>query len=508
MTNAVKIQLDVPREILEITETLQNKACLPDRQGFLAYLVGGCVRDSLIGREPKDWDITTNARPEEIIPLFPKTVYENVFGTVTVVSEDVPREALAKWGEGLRNVEITPFRTEANYSDRRHPDEIKFSDKLEDDLSRRDFTINALAYDPEARELIDLYGGIKDIKDHVIRTVGEADIRFTEDALRMLRAIRLASELRFTCNREVLDSILRNNALIKEISTERVRDEIVKIINSPDPMNGLILSHQTGLLRHILPELEAGIGIEQKGEHIYDVWDHTIRALQHAADKGYPLHVKLAALFHDIGKPKTRRKGLKGKEYTFYGHEVVGERMVITIMARLKFPNKLADLVVNMVRNHMFFADPDKITLSAVRRVIVNVGPDHIWDLMNLRICDRIGMGRPKEEPYRLRKYESMIEEALRAPTSVGMLKIDGKRVMEVTHETPGPKIGYILNALLEEALENPDINNEDFLVKRVGELVKLSEKELKELAERGKGKKEEVEQEELKKIRAKYRVS
>ncbi|MFA6476379.1 MAG: HD domain-containing protein [Candidatus Paceibacterota bacterium] len=493
MTNAVKIQLNVPREILEITKTLQNK-------GFLAYLVGGCVRDSLIGREPKDWDITTNAKPEEIIPLFTKTIYENKFGTVTVVNEDTENEK-------LRNVEITPFRTEANYSDRRHPDEVKFSDKLEDDLSRRDFTINALAYDPEAGELIDLYGGIKDIDAHLIRTVGEADIRFSEDALRMLRAIRLASELRFTCNKELLDSISKNNALIKEISAERIRDELVKVIDSPEPMAGLTICHQVGLLHHILPEIEAGIGVEQKGEHIYDVWDHTIRALQHAADKGYPLHVKLAALFHDIGKPKTRRKGLKGKEYTFYGHEVVGERMVITIMARLKFPNKLADLVVNMVRNHMFFADPDKITLSAVRRVIVNVGPEHIWDLMNLRICDRIGMGRPKEEPYRLRKYESMIEEALRAPTSVGMLKIDGKQVMAVTHETPGPKIGYILNALLEEALENPDINNEEFLVKRVKELVKLSEIELKELAEKGKDKKEEVEQEELKKIRAKYRV-
>jgi poly(A) polymerase/tRNA nucleotidyltransferase (CCA-adding enzyme) len=217
--------------------------------------------------------------------------------------------------------------------------------------------------------------------------------------------------------------------------------------------------------------------------------------------------VKLAALLHDIGKPKTRRKGLKGKEYTFYGHEVVGERIVINIMARLKFPNKLADLVVSMVRNHMFFADPEKITLSAVRRVIANVGPEHIWDLMNLRICDRIGMGRPKEEPYRLRKYESMIEEALRAPTSVGMLKIDGKQVMAVTHETPGPKIGYILNALLEEALENPDINNKEYLEKRVVELAKLDEKSLLELAQKGKDKKKEVEQGELKKIRAKYRV-
>jgi poly(A) polymerase/tRNA nucleotidyltransferase (CCA-adding enzyme) len=499
MTDSVKIQLNVPREILDITETLQ-------KGGFLAYLVGGCVRDSLIGRQPKDWDIATNATPEEIIPLFPKTVYENKFGTVTVVNA-VPREALAKWGKCLENVEVTPFRTEADYSDRRHPDKIKFSDKLEDDLSRRDFTINALAYSPADNELIDLYGGIRDIKDKVIRTVGEADKRFSEDALRLLRAIRLACELGFTCNKEVLTSISRNAHLLKEISVERIRDEFVKMIDSPEPMNGLILSHQTGILQYIMPELEKGIGMEQKGEHIYDIWEHTLRAVQHSAEKNYPLHVKLAALFHDIGKTKTRRAGLKNKEYTFYGHEVVGERMTVQIMSRLKFSNKEVELVQKMVRNHMFFADPDQITLSAVRRVIVNVGPEYIWDLMNLRICDRIGMGRPKEEPYRLRKYESMIEEALRAPTSVGMLKIDGKRVMEVTRETPGPKIGHILNALLEEALENPDINTEEFLVKRAVELAKLSEKELITLAEKGKDKKEEVEQAELKKIRDKYRV-
>ncbi len=496
MTNSVKLKLDVPREIIEIVETLQNK-------GFLTYLVGGCVRDSLIGQSPKDWDITTNATPEEIIPLFPKTVYENKFGTVTVVNKNLPSEV----GAELGNIEVTPFRTEVNYSDRRHPDQIKFSDKIEDDLARRDFTINALAYNPTDDELIDLYGGIRDIKDKTIKTVGEADKRFSEDALRMIRAIRLACELGFTCNNEVLDGISRNSSLLKEISIERIRDEFVKIIDSPEPMNGLILSHKTGILQYIIPELEGGIGLEQKGEHVYDIWEHTLRSVQHGADKNYPLHVKLAALFHDIGKIKTRRVGLKGKEYTFYGHEVVGERIAVKIMSRLKFSNKEIELIQKMVRNHMFFADPEKITLSAVRRIIVNVGPDNIWDLMNLRICDRIGMGRPKEEPYRLRKYESMIEEALRAPTSVGMLKIDGKRIMEVTRETPGPKIGYILNALLEEALENPDINNEGFLVKRVGGLAKLSENELKKLADKGKDKKEEVEQEELKKIRDKYRV-
>jgi len=254
--------------------------------------------------------------------------------------------------------------------------------------------------------------------------------------------------------------------------------------------------------------LEKGIGMEQGGDHIYDVWEHTLLSVQHSADKGWPLHVRLAALLHDIGKTKTRRPGQKGQKiWTFYGHEVVSERMTKEIMQRLKFPVKLIETVLKLARNHMFFADPDKITLSAVRRIVAKVGPDLIWDLMNLRICDRVGMGRPKEEPYRLRKYESMIEEALRAPTSVGMLKIDGLRLMEVTHETPGPKVGMILNALMEEVLDKPELNTEKYLEKRALEMAQMPEKELKKLAEKGKERKEEVEKQELKKIRGKYRV-
>lgn len=493
MNQSVKLKLNIPEEIQTITKTLQNK-------GFLAYLVGGCVRDTLIDREPKDWDITTNAKPEQIIELFPKTVYENIFGTVTVIDEQQEKYS-------LRNVEITPFRLEFGYSDKRHPDEIKFSSKLEDDLSRRDFTINALAYNPNEEELIDLYGGIKDINNHIIKAVGDTNERFREDALRMLRAIRFACELRFMCNADIIEAIQKQNYLIKAISAERIRDELLKIIDSPEPLIGFELLHQTGLLKQILPELELGIGMEQGGEHIYDVWEHTLRALQHSADKGYPLHVKLASLLHDIGKTKTRRIGGAKKTYTFYGHEVVGEKMAKNILTRLKVPNKLSDLVLKLVRNHMFLADPDKITLSAVRRIIVNIGRENIWDLMNLRICDRIGMGRPKEEPYRLRKYESMIEEALRSPTSVAMLKISGKEIMDVTHEKPGPKIGFTLNALLEEVLENPGLNNENYLKERARELIKMNENELKSLAEKGKKLKEEVELEEIKKIRGKYKV-
>lgn len=487
------VDLEIPNVIRETLKTLENK-------GYLAYLVGGSVRDLLLHVEPKDWDITTDAIPEEIASLFPKTVYENSFGTVTVINES--EENLA-----LRNIEVTPFRLEAKYSDKRHPDEVKFSKNIEDDLKRRDFTVNALAYDLKG-QLIDLFGGISDLKDKVIRTVGSSDERFTEDALRLLRAIRFACQLGFTINTEATESIRKNADLIREISIERIREEFVKIIMSSRPSEGISLAHKLGLLKHFLPELEDMIGIEQGGEHIYDVWIHTLTALDHTASNNWPLETRLAVLFHDIGKPKSRRPSQGGpKKWTFYGHEVISDRLVISIMKRLKFPNKTIEIVSKLVRNHMFFSDPDKVTLSAVRRIISKVGADHIWDLMNVRMSDRVGMGRSAEEPRRLRGYEAMIEEALSQPTSVAMLKIDGNTLKNVLHETPGPRFGWILHALLEEVLEKPELNTEDYLVSRATELAKLGESELKTLGEEGREKKEEVEENKIKDIKRKHRV-
>lgn len=489
-------KFDIPNEVRIVTETLE-------KAGFEAYLVGGCVRDILMNREPKDWDVTTNAEPEDIIKLYPKTVYENKFGTVAVINEGSEQVS-------LRQIEVTPYRIEAKYSDNRHPDSVSFSKNLEDDLKRRDFTINAIAYSPSKGQIVDLFAGLKDIKDKTIRTVGKPDERFKEDALRLIRAIRFSAQLGFAVSQETLEAIIKDAKILKHISEERIRDEFSKIIMTSEPMPGIIMLEKTGLLDYIVPELKEGIKIEQKGEHIYDVWEHLLRALQHAADKGWPLFVRLAALFHDVGKPKTRRwdraKG-KGGKYTFYGHEVVGARMTQKMMERLKFPNKITDNVVKLVRYHMFFSDPEQITLSAVRRLVKNVGPDLVWDLMKVRICDRIGMGKPKEEPYRLRKYESMIEEASRSPVSVGMLKIDGGKIMEITKEAPGPKIGLILHALLEEVLEDPNLNTEEYMEKKSLELIKLPIKDLKKLGEAGKEAKEEVEQAELKDIRQKYGV-
>ncbi len=484
----------IPKEIVDVLKTLE-------KGGFEAYLVGGCVRDLIMNRIPKDWDITTNAQPEEIMKLFPKTVYENNFGTVAIVNEETTDEK-------LKIVEITPYRLEAKYSDFRHPDEVKFSSKLEDDLKRRDFTVNAMAMDLTSN-IKDIYKGQEDIKDMSLRTVGDAGERFKEDALRMIRGVRFAVELNFTVSHETMEGIMKNSGLIAKISAERIRDEFIKIMMSPSPAVGVVLLNKLGLLKHIIPELEEGIGIEQKGEHIYDVWEHLLHALSHAAEKNWPLEIRLAALFHDVGKPKTRRAapGKGKKEYTFYGHEVVGARMTEKVLERLKFSKKTIEIVVKLVRYHMFFSDPDQITLSAVRRLVKNVGPELVWDLMNVRICDRVGMGRPKEEPYRLRKYESMIEEAMRAPVSVGMLKMDGNKIMEITGEKAGPRLGWTLHALLEEALEDPNINTEEYLEKRVQELAKLSDKDLRALGEAGKEAKDETEQEELVQIRKRYGV-
>jgi len=486
------IAYPVPKEVSHVTETLRNA-------GFEAYLVGGCVRDILQGIKPKDWDATTNAKPEEIQALFEETFYENDYGTVGIVTETED--------ETLKVVEVTPYRTEGAYTDKRRPDSVSFHAKLEDDLKRRDFTINAIAYDESKGHLTDMFDGINDIKDKVIRTVGEPRERFNEDALRVLRAVRLATDLGFMIETETQNAIIEKAPDLQHISMERIRDEFTKMIMTKNPMIGVIMCQKLGLLKYIAPDIERGIEIEQNGAHIYTVWEHNLRALQHSADREWPLHVRLGALFHDVSKPETRRWSEENKDWTFYGHDVVGGRVSRKALERLKYPKKIVDVVSSLVRYHLFFSDIEKITLSAVRRIVRNVGPDNVWDLMKVRACDRIGMGRPKETPYRLRKYESMIDEAMRAPVSVGMLKIDGQKIMEVTRETPGPKLGFILHALLEEVLDDPERNTEAFLVKRTLELAKLPIDELKKLGEEGKEKKEETEEAELAVIRKKHGV-
>jgi poly(A) polymerase/tRNA nucleotidyltransferase (CCA-adding enzyme) len=487
----------IPEEIAGIIETIE-------KAGFQAYLVGGCVRDLFLGRQPKDWDVTTNADPENIQKLFPKTVYENIYGTVIVINETITDDT-------LRNVEVTPYRLESGYTDRRHPDQVRFSKTIDEDLKRRDFTMNAVAVSlskGSIKDIIDLFSGFKDIKDKTIRTVGNPMDRFQEDALRMMRAIRLAVELDFVIENDTFAAIQSHNRLIKDISMERIRDEFTKIIMSPRPKKGIELLKEAGLLSHIVPELEAAVGVSQNQAHAFDVWEHLLRSVQHAADRNWDVETRLIALFHDISKPKTKDFSRETKQITFYGHEVVGSRETRKILERMKFSRVTIEKVVKLVRWHMFFSDTEQITLAAVRRMIVNVGRESIWDLMNVRACDRIGTGRPKENPYRLRKYQAMIEEALRDPISLAMLKIDGKKIIDVCKIKPGPKIGYILHALFNEVLDDPKKNTAAYLEKRAIELSALSDKELSKIGEVGKERKLEEDTKNIEEIRKKYHVS
>lgn len=492
-------QYEIPKEVLESLETLE-------KAGFNAYLVGGCVRDLFRKAihsepvEPKDWDITTNAAPEDIQKIFANTFYENDFGTVGVVTGS---ENLA-----LKTIEITPYRSEAKYSDKRHPDKVEWAKTLEEDLGRRDFTINAMAlrfHSGQAPKIIDLFDGQNDLKNKFIKAVGNPEERFNEDALRIMRAIRFSAELNFGIEAETEKALAKKKGLLEMISKERIRDELVKILSSEHPDKGLEKMRETGILRYVLPELEEGYGVTQNKHHIYTVWEHNIRALMHAIRKNWPLEIRLASLLHDIGKP--RAKAGEGPNSTFYSHEIIGAKMAARVLERLNFPKKFSEKVLKLVRWHLFFSDTAKITLSAVRRVIRNVGPENIWDLMKIRFTDRVGMGRPKEEPFRLRKYEAMVEQCLRDPISVSMLKINGNDIMKIANIGEGPKIGYIQHALLEQILDDPSLNTPEWLSENTKRLASLSDEELKKFGEAGKEKRAGLEESEIEKIMEKYRV-
>jgi putative nucleotidyltransferase with HDIG domain len=486
------VRSEIPTEVQFVADTLENA-------GFEAYLVGGCVRDLILEHIPHDWDITTNAHPTEIEGLFEETYINNEYGTVGVVtkSED-PR---------LKVVEVTPYRTESEYTNARHPDKVEFGVSLDEDLKRRDFTMNAIAYRLKDQKIVDNYNGEEDIAKKRIRAVGKAGERFAEDALRMMRAVRLAVRLGFTIEGDTMTAIAENAPNLSRISKERVRDEFIKILESKQPMQGIIFLEKLGLLTHIAPDLLRGIGIDQNQAHAFDVYEHLLRTMQHAADKDWGFDVRIAGLFHDVSKPETRRWSKEKNDWTFHGHEVVGAKVTKKALQDLKFPKETIDKVVKLVRWHMFFSDPAQISLSAVRRTIANVGPEHIWELLQLRRCDRIGTGRPKEQPFRLRKYTAMVEEALRDPISVKMLKIDGSRIMEITGEKPGPKLGNTLNALLEEVLDDPLKNTPEYMESRAIELMKLPDAELVKLGEAGRLKRETEEAAEIAELQKKHDV-
>ncbi len=487
------VRSEIPKEVQHIADTLEHR-------GFEAYLVGGCVRDLLIGKKPKDWDITTDAHPTEIESLFPDTYVNNDFGTVGIVNKETEDPTLTV-------VEVTPYRTESEYSDARRPDSVEFGVSLTEDLKRRDFTVNAIAYRLKDESIVDLFNGAEDIKEKRLRAVGEPTERFKEDALRMMRAVRLAVELGFVIDGDTMTAITENASNLGRISKERIRDEFTRVLESKQPMQGIIFFEKLGLLPFIAPDLLRGIGVEQNQAHAYDVYEHLLRTMQHAADKDWDFDIRLAGLFHDISKPETRRWSKEKNDWTFHGHEVVGAKVTKKALQDLKFPREKIDRIVTLIRWHMFFSDPDQITLSAVRRTIANVGKENIWDLLKLRRCDRIGTGRPKEQPFRLRKYTAMVEEALRDPISVKMLKIDGSRIMELTGEKPSKKLGDTLNALLEEVLDDPLKNTAEYMEKRALELMKLPESELAKLGDAGKIKREQEEAAEIAELHKKNKV-
>lgn len=489
------LHFKIPKEVIKIVELLK-------KAGFKAYIVGGCVRDLLLKTTPKDWDVATNAKPKEIQEIFPNSFYKNKFGTVTVKVPEAKKE-------NLKEIEVTTFRTEEKYSDKRHPDKVKFVEDIEEDLARRDFTINAMALDLhlpfspfnlKPYTLIDPFSGRKDLKRKLIRAVGDPEKRFSEDALRLLRAVRFATVLGkgWKIEKKTLKAIKKNAHWIMAISKERIRDELIKILESPQAYEGFMLLHKTGLLKYIIPELEKGVGVSQNKHHIYSVFKHCLLSLKYAAKYNFNLNVRLAALLHDIAKPETK-KG-EGPDATFYNHDVLGAKIATQILSRLRFPKKTIEKVATLIRYHMFYYDPKVVRESAVRRLIRKVGKENIKELIQLRICDRKGSGVPKARPYRLRHFEYVVSKVLRDPISVEMLEVDGYDVMRILKIKPGPRVGLILNALLSEVLDDPKKNKKEYLEKRIKELGKLSDEELKKFQKKVEEKKMEIELEEKRK--------
>src|SRR3989338_1496468 len=445
------------------------------------YLVGGGVRNILIGKTPVNCDLTTDATPEEIqkITREYEPYYENDFGTVGMKI-------------GQKVYEIPAYRSEKGYTDFRHPDQITWGKTLEEDVTRREFTISAVAMN--RHELIDLVDGLADFEDGVIRTVGDPEARFGEDALRMMRAIRLAATLSFRIEEKTLAAIQKKAPLLANISRERVRDELLKIIGSDYPADGARLLISTGLMEHIIPEVLPARGVDQTGHHTLDVLDHMLESLAGCPSRD-PL-VRLATFLHDIGKPATKRyhcvncgalikqSDLVGDHLrcpkcqteqtthaagTFYGHEVIGERMVAKIADDLRLSAKEKAKLTTLVRWHMFAYQPE-MTDAAIRRFIRRVGTENINDMINLRIGDRRG-GGSKTTSWRLMEFQKRIGEQLYEPMGGCDMAGNGQDVMEILNIKPGPKIGQVLNILFEEVLEDTSKKKREYLIGRIKEL-------------------------------------
>jgi len=506
--------MKIPKEVQFVIEKLRS-------HGFEAYIVGGCVRDLLRGVEPQDWDIATNAKPKEIGKIFLKSFADNKFGTVTVLTDSQdPR---------LKEIEITPYRIDEKYTDKRHPEKIRWAKTIEEDLARRDFTVNAMALEisnlkspayqrlerrrvagRQISNLIDPFNGQKDLKNKIIRAVRDPEERFGEDALRMMRAVRFAVTLEpfqiWQIEEKTAQAIKKNAHLLEFISKERIREELMKMIMSPNGARGIEILRRLGLLKYIIPELEEGFGVWQNKHHIYQIYQHLLLSLNYACQKNFSKHVRLAALFHDIGKPRCKRG--EGPNATFYNHEILGAKMTCQILNRLKFPKKDIEKIAKLVRYHLFYYNVGEVGESSVRRLLRKVGPEDIEELLQVRMADRIGSGVPKAEPYKLRHLRYMLEKVSRDPVSVKMLKVDGKDVMRILGVPPGPKVGQVLSYLLGQVLSDPKKNQKQILEKEIVKLSKLSDRELANLAKKAKQEIEKIEQKRDEMTKKKYWIT
>ena len=416
--------------------------------GHKIYLVGGTVRGLIMDHQINDWDFTTDATPQEIMKTFPHSFYNNQFGTVGIPM---------KHGEENLVFEVTTHRKESEYTNARHPDKIEWSKDLNEDLARRDFTINAIAYDGET--LFDPYDGQKDIKDRIIRAVGDPDKRLKEDALRLMRAIRQAAQLGFLIEKNTKDSIQKNSHLITSISWERIRDEFFKILSSNNPAEGILFLRSAHILKSILPEVEASFAVDQKSpqrHHMYDVGTHLVESLRHCPSE--KVITRFATLIHDIGKVETYQKDEKTQIITFYNHEVVGEKQAEQIANRFKLSKDEKKQLALLVRHHQFTVSEDQSD-KALRRFIRQIGVENIDEMIALRTGDRLGSGA-KETSWRTELFKKRLTEVQNVPFTVHDLNVTGEDVMKELRIKPGPQVGKVMKQLFE-MIDDEKLKNE-----------------------------------------------
>ena len=444
----------VPTDVQSICRALRDR-------GHRAWIVGGCVRDVIMGREVSDWDVCTDAKPEQILATFPRAIPTGIkHGTLTVVKNKV-------------HYEVTTLRGEGTYSDGRRPDEVHFVDDITEDLLRRDFTVNAMAVDSATFMLVDPWGGQRDLEAKILRAVGDARARFSEDGLRVLRAARFCAQLEFALDPATASAIPETLETYRKVSLERVRDEWVKAMKAKQPSRAFDVMREGGILQITCPELLEGAGCEQNRHHVYDVWGHAMACMD-ACAAGDPI-LRIAALFHDVGKPRSRAWSDKTEDYTFYGHERIGAEMVEPICTRLRFSNDERVRITELVRQHMWHYDGWQD--ATVRRWIRRVGLERIEDLYRLRDADILGKGPGKtddEDFARTQALRAHVERILAEGSALTVrdLTISGRDLMSELGLAPGRILGQILEHLLEQVLEQPELNERAELLARARQFV------------------------------------